>query len=180
MRFRVLWSTFLSRIRSEQSHFQRLSDRSSDFLLNRKDIFQFAIERSCPELNPVGGVHEFGHDAHPFALFPDRAIQKRAHAQLLTNRPGFLFSVFEPERRAATNHFEPTDLSQSCDQFFRQAIRKIFILRVAAFVDQWKDSDRLVRTRCSHLALSRRGMSSSVAADKEQTDRERRTNQDNV
>src|SRR5439155_4275610 len=89
MRFRVLWSTFLSRIRSEQSHFQRLSDRSSDFLLNRKDIFQFAIERSCPELNPVGGVHEFGHDAHPFALFPDRAIQKRAHAQLLTNRPGF-------------------------------------------------------------------------------------------
>ena len=104
MRFHVLRCIYLSRVRSEQSHFQGLGDRPGDFLLNREDILEFAIERSRPELNSIGGVHQFGYDPHPVALFAHRAIQKRAHTQLLTNRSRFFFSVFEPERRAATNN----------------------------------------------------------------------------
>ena len=49
VRFYVAGSTSLSRsiLRSQQSHFQRLSYRLRDFLLNGKDIFEFAIERSA-------------------------------------------------------------------------------------------------------------------------------------
>jgi hypothetical protein len=80
VRFHVLRRTFLSRIHSEQSHFQRLSDGSSDFLLDRKDIFQFAIERSCPELDSICRVNQFGYDSYSVALLAHRAFQKRAHA----------------------------------------------------------------------------------------------------
>src|SRR2546423_2179505 len=141
MSFHILRRISVSRIRSKQRHFQRLGDCSSDFLLNGKDIFQFPIERPRPELDSVASVHEFGHDPHPVALLANRAIQKRAHTQLLTNFPGFLFSVFESERRAATNNFEPSDLSQGCDQFFRQAIRKIFFARIAAQIFKRQNGD---------------------------------------
>src|SRR6266550_8556382 len=106
-------------MRSEQSHFQRLSDRPGDFLLNGEDIFQFAIVRSRPELNSVRSVHECSYDTHSIALLAHRAIQKGAHTQLLANRFRCLFPVFEAERRTATDDLEPANLSQSCDQFFR-------------------------------------------------------------
>src|SRR4051794_10549756 len=122
MRFHVRRRTSLSRIRSEQSYFQRLSDRPGDFLLHSEDIFQFAIERARPELNSVRSVHECRYDTHSMALLAHRALQKGAHTQLLTNCFRFFFPVFEAERRAATNHLEPANLRQSCDQFFRQTI----------------------------------------------------------
>ncbi len=121
MRFHIAGSTSLCRpvLRSEQRDFQRLSDGPSDFFLDSEDIFQFAIERSRPELNSVRSVHECSYDTHSIALLAHRAIQKGAHTQLLTNCFRFFFPVFEAERRAATNDLEPANLSQSCDQFFR-------------------------------------------------------------
>src|SRR5207248_9797049 len=119
MRFHVRRRTSLSRIRSEQSYFQRLSDRPGDFLLHSKDIFQFAIERTRPELDSVRSVHECRYDTHSIALLAHRAIQKGAHTQLLANCFRCLFPVFEAKRRTATDDLEPANLSQSCDQFFR-------------------------------------------------------------
>src|SRR3954454_15588358 len=122
MRFHVRRRPSLSRIRSEQSYLQRLSDRPGDFLLNGEDIFQFAIERSRPELNSVRSVHEFSYDTYPVALLAHRSIQKGAHTQLFANRLRFLFPVFEAERRAATDDLEPANLRQSRDQFLGQTI----------------------------------------------------------
>src|SRR6266446_6757176 len=97
MRFHVCRRTVLSGIRSEQSHFQRFSNRSSDFLLNGKDIFQFAIEGSRPQLDSVRSVNQFGNDPYLVPLLAHRAFQKRAYAQLLAYRFRFLMPVFETE-----------------------------------------------------------------------------------
>src|SRR5205807_5807214 len=98
-------------------------------------------------------VHQFSDNAHAIPLLAHRAFQKRSHSKLLTDRFGFLFSVFEPEGRAATNNFEPADLSQSCDQFFRESIRKIFVLRITTFVKQRQHRDGFSRDSWSRLAL---------------------------
>src|SRR4029077_11294878 len=138
------------------------------------------MERSRPGLNPVGGVPQFAYDPHPIALLAHRAIQKGAHTQLFTNRSRFFFSVFEPERRATTNNFESAYLSQRRNQFFRQSIRKIFVLWITAFVNQRQHCDRFLRARRRHLADSRRPVPNSIPANKEQTDRERCTDEDNI
>src|SRR6266850_1474549 len=121
MRFCIVSGRPLHRpaIGSQQSYFQRLSDRPGDFLLHSKDIFQFAIEGTRPELNSVRSVHECRYDTHSIALLAHRALQKSAHTQLLTNCFRFLFPVFEAERRAATDDLEPANFRQRCDQFFR-------------------------------------------------------------
>jgi hypothetical protein len=82
VRFYITGSTSLRRtiLRSEQGHFQRLSDCPGDFLLHSENIFQFAVECSRPELNSVGGVHQFGYDPHPITLLAHCPIEKRAHA----------------------------------------------------------------------------------------------------
>ena len=116
-----------------------------------------------PQFNSVRGVDEFGNDSHLVALLAHRAFQKRAHTQFLADRLGFLFPVFETKRRTATDDLEVFDLAQSCDQFFRQSIGKIFVLRITAFVKQWQYRDRFLRGRCSRLGPSRTASCRGVA-----------------
>src|SRR6185312_1869994 len=85
------------------------------------------------------------------------------------DRFGFLFSIFETKRRAATNDLEVFDLAQSCDQFFRQSIGKIFVSRITAFVKQWQYRDRFLRNLCDRFSVRRAGaFSSRVTAEEEQ------------
>ena len=40
-----------------------------------------------------------------------------------------------------------TDVTQRGDQFFGKSVRKIFVLGVAAFVEERQDRDRFLRNR---------------------------------
>ena len=89
--------------------------------LHVRNIFQLAIERLRPELDPVGRVHQFGYDrtrSPCLRTVPSKSVLTPSFSPMLS----VLLSVLETERRTATNDFEPADLSESCNQFFRQSI----------------------------------------------------------
>src|SRR5206468_7809736 len=126
-----------------------------------------------PQLRSIRGVNQLGNDPHLVPLLSHGAFEERAYTELLADRFGFLFPVFETKGRAAANYLKISDLTQSCDQFFRQSVGKIFIARIAAFVKQWQDRDRFFWNDPGGLAVLRCCISSSITAEKKETERQR-------
>src|SRR4051812_27055800 len=104
-----------------------------------------------PEFDSVGGVDQFGDNSYPVALFANCPFEQRRNPKFLANRLRFFLSLFKTKGRAATDDFEFSDLCQSGDQFFGKPVRKIFVLWIAALIQQRQNRDRFVvgtHSRC--------------------------------
>ena len=130
---------------AEQGRLQRASDRCRDLALHREHILQLAIVGLRPQLAAVGCLDQRRDDAHLIALLAYCSFEQRRHAEL---RPdgGSIVLLFaaELERRIAPDHLDVVHLRDRRDQFFRQTVGKIILLRIAAFVDQRQHRDGFV------------------------------------
>ena len=90
---------------------------------------------------------QFGDDPHMVCLLTHRSFQERAHAKFLADGPALFILALETERRAAADNLEVVDLGKGSEQFLREAIRKILVPGIAAFVQERQHRDGFFRDR---------------------------------
>ena len=88
-----------------------------------------------------GDVVELRGDAHAVAALAHAALDHIADAELLGDLLHMDGLALVDERRVARDHEEPAQLGQRGDDVLADAVGKIFLLRIAAHVDEGKHGD---------------------------------------
>src|SRR3546814_18498676 len=72
------------------------------------------------------------------------AFQDRGHAQLAGHHRNAGFLALEHERGRARGDLELRQLGEQVEDFLGDAVAEVFVLRVAAHVDEWQDRESVV------------------------------------
>ncbi len=123
-------------------HLQRIDDAVRDVILDREHVLHFAAVGLGPEVRIGIGFDELRGDAHVIARAPHAAFEHDADAELARDGRDARVLALELERRRARRDLELRQLAQEIEDFFGDAVAEIFVLGVAAHVDERKDRDR--------------------------------------
>src|SRR5689334_8096190 len=100
-------------------------NRLGNFVLNRKNIVQFAIKFFGPRLQPVLDVDQLHVDAHLIANLLQTAFQNMCYAEYLADFTQIEIISLELESRSARGHFQTGNLSERVEYFLRNAITEV-------------------------------------------------------
>ena len=124
-----------------QFAFQGVNDGVGDFVLDRKDVIQFAVESIGPQVAIIGCIDQLGRDAHPVAGLAHAAFEDVVDLQFLGDGRNVQVLALVYERRSARCHLEPIDTHQQVQQFLGNAVGKVFLFRVVADVQERQHCD---------------------------------------
>src|SRR6516225_3107903 len=91
------------------------------------------------------------------------------HIQRACDLSNVVLFTFEGKRRRPRNHFESRDTRELVNDLFRQTVREVFILLIAACVCEWQHRDRGVNfwlPRLVRMAQNRRYKAVSPAGER--------------
>ena len=117
-------------------------DFLGDLVLEFEDVRQVAIITVGPDVVVRRGVDELGGDAHAVAALADAALQDVAHAKLASDAFDVDGLALVIERRIPRDDEEPAKLRQTRDDVLGNTVGEVFLLRVAAHIDERQDGDR--------------------------------------
>src|SRR6516225_10025599 len=112
---------------AQQSRFQHFHDGFGDFVLNRKNVFQFAIVALGPQIVTVRGVDKLRSDPEPLAGAANASFEDSFDVELTSDLPDVQFAAAEAKRRSAGSHTKAAKSSQCIDQFFSQPVAEIVL-----------------------------------------------------
>src|SRR5215469_17466528 len=92
----------------------------------------------------VRGIHQLCGDAQPVVSSANTSLENGAHVQLLSDNAQVDVFALEGESRTAGYDVEVLDLRKGVDDFFRNTVGEILVLRIAAHVHEWHYHDRIV------------------------------------
>ena len=121
-----------------------------DLVLHREHVGEAAVVAFRPDVPAGRDVVELYSDAHAVATLADTALDHIANAEVLGDLSQMDGLILVDERRIAGDHEEPAKLGQRGDDVFTDAVGKIFLLRIAAHIEEGKHRDgRPIRRRPS-------------------------------
>ena len=92
---------------ANQFHLQGPHNGARNLILNRKDLLQFAIERSGPQMIAFSHVNQLSRYAQPAANLAHTALQNRVHIQLLADLADVHIPPLERKARSPGGHAKP-------------------------------------------------------------------------
>jgi hypothetical protein len=116
-------------------------DGLRDLVLDGEDIGQRAIVALRPDMAAGGDRIELGGDSHAIARLADAALHDIAHAEFAADLGEMDGAVLVDERGVAGDHVDPAQPRQRRDDVLADAVGKVFLLGLAAHVDEGQDGD---------------------------------------
>jgi hypothetical protein len=139
IRRRALLDRFL--FSRQQFQFERVDDRFRNFILQREDVVQVAIVALGPQMAVGRALDQLCRDAHAVARFAHAALENMRDIELAGDLSDIDSLRLERERRVARDDGERGHLAQIGDDVLGDAVAEIFLLRIAAHVDEREDAD---------------------------------------
>ena len=126
----------------QELHPQGGDDRLGDLVLDREDVGKVAVVAVGPGVTAGLGVDQLGGDPHPVAGLAHAAFEDVGDVERARDFLDVHHLALERERRVPRDHEQRRDLRQIGDDVLGNAVAEIFLLRVAAHVDERKHADR--------------------------------------
>ena len=120
---------------------QLLDDGLGDFVLDRENVGQIAVEAVGPQMPAGGAVDQLAGDPHPLAGLADASLKNEFHAQLGGNLGDVDRFALEGEAGVAPDHEQPADLGQIGDDVFGDPVGEIFLFGIARHIVERQHRD---------------------------------------
>ena len=140
-------------------------DRLGNFILDGEDVREVAVVAVGPNVVAGLAVDQLGVDPNPIAGLADAAFQHVGDVELARDLADIESLALERECGVAGNDREGRDLRQVGDDVVGYPVAEIFLLRVAAQIDERQHADR-DSTRGLALGLGR-GPGFAATADQQ-------------
>src|SRR5262245_29097569 len=142
-RTEILWRAALGAndLGFQQLWLDRGDDFLSDLVLERKNIAQVTVAAVGPNVLLSRGVNKLGVDAYTVAALAHAALQDVANAKFAGGTLHIDGFSFVGKRRISRDDKKPTQLGYGGDDILRNSVGEIFLLGIAAHVDERQDSD---------------------------------------
>src|SRR4051812_1582045 len=105
-----------------------------DFILNRKNVVELAIEPIRPDMVPVACVNELHADADAVACFTYAALQERLDSEPCADVARVHVRSSKCKARCPRRYMQARDLCQCIEDLFSDAISEVFLISVPAEV----------------------------------------------
>src|SRR5215467_6297970 len=125
----------------DELQLQRTGDGLSDFVLDCEYVCKLAVVAFGPQMITVLSVDELRRHTDAAAGASNAAFEDRADSQRFGNLGDVLVLAAEGESGGAGRDLEIGNVGQEVDDLLSQAIAEVFIVGVAAHVDEGQNCD---------------------------------------
>ena len=139
------------RLGDRQLRLQRAGDPCGDFVLQREQIPDIAVEPFRPELGAGRRIDQLGIDPHFLARTLHAAFDDIAHVELMADPARVDFLALVGKGGVARDHDAALDPRQIGDQIVGNAVGEILLLRVVAEIGERQNHHRQPRRRIGQL-----------------------------
>src|SRR5262249_54211279 len=130
----------------------RADHARGDLILQIEDIIERALEAIRPQVTASGGIDQLSGDAHAVRRLAYAAFEQIANTEFTTDLLRIESPPFEREAGITGNDEQPAHARQRGGDVLDDAVRKVFLLRIAAEVCERKHGNRRpVRNRQTWL-----------------------------
>jgi hypothetical protein len=134
-------------LRVDQLEVERDGDPARDLVLQGEQFTRVAIEPFRPQMRLALGIDQLNVDAHLAARAADAPLQHIAHAELAADLPRVGYFALVGKGGAAGDDKASRNPRQIGRQVVGNAVREVFLLRIAAEVGKRHHDDRQARRR---------------------------------
>ncbi|GBF31607.1 hypothetical protein MnTg04_01569 [bacterium MnTg04] len=125
----------------QQRHFQCGGHGARDFFLDFENIIELPVISLRPNVITVRHADQLGGNAYLITGFSDTAFEHMIDIELAADFPQVDIPPLVIKRRSPAGDFQVLDVGQHIQQFFGQAIGKIFVLDIRTHADERQDRD---------------------------------------
>jgi hypothetical protein len=117
-------------------------DAANDVVLQGEELARLSVKPFAPEMVALCRVDQLGRDPKDLAGFLHAALEDITHAEVIGDGLHLDRPALVSGDRGSRDHEQLRRFRERCDQILRQAVGKVFLLRIAGQVCEGYDRDR--------------------------------------